>query len=40
MSQWLDVAARNQLDPDFPLGVEVSGQKIVTKQWLCSEMAA
>ena len=25
---WVDVAARDQLDPDFPLGVEVLGQKI------------
>ena len=25
---WVDVAARDQLDPDFPLGVEVNGQKI------------
>ena len=25
---WVDVAARDQLDPDFPLGVDVSGQKI------------
>jgi nitrite reductase/ring-hydroxylating ferredoxin subunit len=28
MSPWLDVAARDQLDPDFPFGVEVNGQKI------------
>lgn len=25
---WVDVAAHDQLDPDFPLGVEVNGQKI------------
>ncbi|MBU3739784.1 MAG: non-heme iron oxygenase ferredoxin subunit [Rhodoferax sp.] len=25
---WHDVAALNQLDPDFPTGVEVQGQKI------------
>ena len=25
---WVDAAARDQLDPDFPLGVDVSGQKI------------
>ncbi len=25
---WHDVAARDQLDPDFPVGVEVGGQKI------------
>ena len=26
--EWQDVAARDQLDPDFPLGVEVNGQPI------------
>jgi nitrite reductase/ring-hydroxylating ferredoxin subunit len=26
--QWHDVAAREALDPDFPTGVEVNGQKI------------
>jgi nitrite reductase/ring-hydroxylating ferredoxin subunit len=25
---WHDVAACDQLDPDFPLGVEVNGQKV------------
>ena len=25
---WHDVAARDQLDPDFPTGVQVEGQKI------------
>lgn len=25
---WHDVAARDQLDPDFPFGVEVNGQKV------------
>ncbi len=25
---WVDVAARDQLDPDFPLGVDINGQKI------------
>lgn len=25
---WHDVAARDQLDADFPLGVEVNGQKV------------
>lgn len=25
---WQDVASRDQLDPDFPLGVEVNGQKL------------
>jgi nitrite reductase/ring-hydroxylating ferredoxin subunit len=25
---WHDVAAREQLDPDFPVGVDVGGQKI------------
>jgi nitrite reductase/ring-hydroxylating ferredoxin subunit len=28
MTDWQDVAARDQLDPDFPLGVDVAGQKI------------
>jgi nitrite reductase/ring-hydroxylating ferredoxin subunit len=28
MSDWQDVAARDQLDPDFPLGVEVAGKQI------------
>ncbi len=28
MSEWQDVAARDQLDADFPLGVEVNGQAI------------
>lgn len=27
-STWLDVAARDQLDPDFPLTVEAGGQKV------------
>ena len=27
-SHWHDVAALAQLDPDFPLGVEVAGQKL------------
>lgn len=26
--EWHDVAARDQLDPDFPLGVEVNGQNV------------
>ena len=26
--EWHDVAARESLDPDFPTGVEVNGQKI------------
>ncbi len=26
--EWHDVAARDQLDPDFPLGVEVGGQNV------------
>ena len=26
--EWHDVAARDQLDPDFPLGVEVNGQHV------------
>ena len=26
--EWHDVAARDQLDPDFPLGVEVKGQQV------------
>ena len=26
--EWHDVAARDQLDPDFPLGVEVHGQAV------------
>ena len=26
--EWQDVAALDQLDPDFPLGVEVNGQPI------------
>ena len=26
--EWHDVAARDQLDPDFPLGVEVGGQQV------------
>lgn len=26
--EWHDVAARDQLDPDFPLGVEVNGQAV------------
>ncbi len=26
--EWHDVAARETLDPDFPTGVEVNGQKI------------
>jgi nitrite reductase/ring-hydroxylating ferredoxin subunit len=26
--QWHDVAARDQLDPDFPLGIDVGGQKL------------
>ncbi len=25
---WHEVAARDQLDPDFPLGVEVQGQQV------------
>ena len=25
---WHDVASRDQLDPDFPLGVEVNGHKL------------
>lgn len=25
---WVDIVARDQLDPDFPLGVEVDGQNI------------
>ena len=28
MGEWQDVAARDQLDADFPLGVEVNGQSI------------
>ncbi len=28
MSEWLDIAARDALDPDFPLGVQVGEQKI------------
>jgi nitrite reductase/ring-hydroxylating ferredoxin subunit len=28
MHPWHDVAARDQLDPDFPLGVEVQGRKL------------
>ncbi len=28
MDEWQDVAARDQLDADFPLGVEVNGQSI------------
>ncbi len=27
-TEWHDVAARDQLDPDFPLGVEVLGQHL------------
>ncbi len=27
-SVWHDVAARDQLDPDFPVGVEVEGKKV------------
>ena len=27
-TEWHDVAARDQLDPDFPLGVDINGQKI------------
>ena len=27
-SEWHDVAARDQLDPDFPMGVEVQGQAV------------
>jgi nitrite reductase/ring-hydroxylating ferredoxin subunit len=27
-ADWHDVAARDQLDPDFPVGVEVNGQPI------------
>ena len=26
--EWHDVAARDQLDPDFPVGVEVAGQRV------------
>ena len=26
--EWHDVAARDQLDPDFPLGVQVNGQNV------------
>ena len=26
--EWHDVAARDQLDPDFPMGVEVQGQQV------------
>ena len=26
--EWHDVASRDQLDPDFPLGVEVNGQNV------------
>ena len=26
--EWHDVAARDQLDPDFPIGVEVNGQPV------------
>jgi nitrite reductase/ring-hydroxylating ferredoxin subunit len=25
---WHDIASREELDPDFPLGVEVNGQKV------------
>jgi nitrite reductase/ring-hydroxylating ferredoxin subunit len=28
MSEWLDIASYDQLDPDFPLGVQVGDQKI------------
>jgi len=27
-AEWHDVAARDQLDPDFPMGVEVAGQSV------------
>ena len=27
-SRWVDVAAQDQLDPDFPVGVEAAGHKI------------
>lgn len=27
-TQWVEVAARDSLDADFPLGVEVNGQKV------------
>ena len=27
-SRWVDVAAHDQLDPDFPVGVEAAGHKI------------
>ena len=27
-AEWHDVAARDQLDPDFPMGVEVEGQSV------------
>ncbi len=27
-AQWHDVVARDQLDPDFPLGLEVNGQRV------------
>ena len=27
-SRWVDVAALDQLDPDFPVGVEAAGHKI------------
>ncbi len=27
-SEWHDVAARDQLDPDFPLGVELNGHNV------------
>ena len=27
-SRWIDVAAQDQLDPDFPVGVEAAGHKI------------
>ncbi len=26
--EWHDVASRDQLDPDFPVGVEVQGQQV------------
>ena len=26
--EWHDVAAREQMDPDFPVGVEVAGQRV------------
>ena len=28
MNEWQDVAASDQLDPDFPLGVEIDGKPV------------